>query len=231
MCSTVAMDHLEDPSAWPSLEKQVLGGGELLAALGAKFLVLIDELYTNPFTGEHMRPARLDESAWKRLIDTTHKVADIARDRFGLTIVFHPHADTHIENGDQIEKFLEQTDPERVFLCLDTGHFAYKGVEPVSFMRRHHRRVPYLHLKSVDRDLQRKVVAENIPFGKAVGMNMFCEPALGTVDFLALRDLLREIDYEGWGIVELDMYPVATFDKPLPIAKRIRAYLREIGIG
>ena len=34
---------------------------------------------------------------------------------------------------------------------------------------------------------------------------------------------------DGWAIVEQDMYPTP-FDKPLPIAKRTRAYLREIGI-
>ena len=59
---------------------------------------------------------------------------------------------------------------------------------------------------------------------------MFCEPSVGGVDFLAFRDVLREIDYDGFAIVEQDMYP-APFDKPLPIAKRTRAYLREIGVG
>jgi inosose dehydratase len=61
-------------------------------------------------------------------------------------------------------------------------------------------------------------------------MDMFCEPSAGAVDFLAFRDVLSDIDYEGFAIVEQDMYP-APFDKPLPIAKRTRAYLREIGIG
>jgi inosose dehydratase len=97
-------------------------------------------------------------------------------------------------------------------------------------MRKHHRRIPYLHIKSVDSDVQRKVEAEHIPFAVAVGMDMFCELARGVVDFAAFRDVLRDIDYDGWAIVEQDMYP-APFDKPLPIAKRNRAYLREIGIG
>ncbi len=97
-------------------------------------------------------------------------------------------------------------------------------------MRRHHRRIPYLHLKSVDRDVQQRVEAEQIPFGTAVAMDVFCEPSRGAVDFLAFRDLLKEIGYDGWATVEQDMYP-APFDKPLPIAKRTRAYLRQIGIG
>jgi hypothetical protein len=54
--------------------------------------------------------------------------------------------------------------------------------------------------------------------------------AAAASDYLALRDVLREVDFDGYAIVEQDMCP-APFDKPLPIAKRTRTYLREIGIG
>ena len=227
---TFAMANVEEPSLWGELERQVLGAGERLAALDAKYLVLIDDTYTDLFTGEAIAPKRLDESAWGRFIETTHRVADIARDRFGLQLVFHPHAETHIEYEDQIEAFLEQTDPDRISICFDTGHHAYRGGDPINFMRQHHDRIPYLHLKSIDPEIQERVEAEGIPFAEAVKMDMFVEPSKGAVDFLAFRDLLREIDYDGYAIVEQDMYP-APFDKPLPIAKRTRAYLREIGIG
>ena len=210
--------------------RQVLGAGERLAALDAKYLVLIDDTYTDLFTGKAIGPKRLDEDAWGRFIETTHKVADIARNRFGLQLVFHPHAETHVEYEDQIEAFLEQTDPDRVSICFDTGHHAYRGGDPINFMRRHHDRIPYLHLKSIDPDVQKQVEAEGIPFAEAVKMDMFVEPSKGAVDFLAFRDMLQKIDYNGYAIVEQDMYP-ASFDKPLPIAKRTRAYLREIGIG
>jgi inosose dehydratase len=228
--ASFAMAPLEEPSAWPELERQVLGAGGLLAALGAPFLVLIDDTYSNLFTGKPTAPARLDPDGWKRLIETTHRVADLAGNQFGLRVVFHPHAETHVEYEDQIELFLEQTDPERVFLCLDTGHHAYRGGDPVAFFRRHHCRIPYLHLKSVDRELQKRVEAERIPFAVAVGMDMFCEPSRGAVDFPAFRAALRDVDYHGLATVEQDMYP-APFDKPLPIARRTRAYLRAIGIG
>jgi inosose dehydratase len=49
------------------------------------------------------------------------------------------------------------------------------------------------------------------------------------VEFIALRNLLRELSYSGWTIVEQDMHP-APPDKPLPISKRTRIYLREISI-
>ena len=227
---TFAMGHLEDDAAWPGLEKQILGAGESLAYLGAEYLILIDDTYTNLWTGEATAPGRLDDEAWKHLVDRVHYVVDLVRDRFDLQVVFHPHAETHVEYEDQIERLLSQTDPERVVLCLDTGHHAYREAIRSPFFGANHRRIPYLHLKSVRPDLQRKVAEENIPFAHAVGMDLFCEPSQGVVDFPALCRVLQEIDYDGYAIVEQDMYP-ASFDKPLPIARRTREYLRAIGIG
>jgi inosose dehydratase len=88
-----------------------------------------------------------------------------------------------VEYEEQIERFLAETDPERVSLCLDTGHHAYRGGDPVSFMRKHHQRIPYLHFKSIDPEIRRRVEAEGIPFPTAVRMGMFCEPAQGTETF------------------------------------------------
>ncbi len=221
---------LEDPALWPEIEKTISASGELLAALGAEYFVLIDAPYSNLATGEILAPATLDEGKWRCLIDTTHRIADLLRERFGVKLLFHPHAESHVEYEDQIERFLQETDPARVGICFDTGHHAYRGGDPVRFMRKHHDRIPYLHLKSVDRQVQRKVEAEHIPFAQAVAMDMFVEPSQGAVDFKAFRDVLTEINYEGYAIVEQDMYP-APFDKPLPIAKRTREYLRQVGIG
>ena len=229
--SFVEGDLSNPDTSWPRIERQLRGWGEIFHQFNAKFLVLIQDCYTNLFTGEQIAPSRLDDAAFARLVDTTHKVARIARQDYGMTLVFHPHAQTHIEYEDQIEQFLDATDPALVSIVLDTGHHSYCGGDPVSFMRKHHARIPYLHLKSVDPALRTRVAAENIPFAQAVGMGMFVEPSKGAVDFMAFRDLLREIDYQGFGIVEQDMFPVPTFDKPLPIARRTRAYLREIGLG
>ncbi len=221
---------LEDPSHWEEMERTISASGRLLAALGAEYFILIDAPYSNLATGEIVAPSKLDQAGWQRLIDTTHRVADLLLQRHGVKLLFHPHAETHVEYEDQIERFLQDTDPARVNLCFDTGHHAYRGGDPVAFMRKHHDRIPYLHLKSVDPAVQRKVEAERIPFAQAVAMDMFVEPNQGAVDFTAFRDLLCELDYDGYAIVEQDMYP-APFDKPLPIAQRTREYLREIGIG
>ena len=100
----------------------------------------------------------------------------------------------------------------------------------MSFLRKHHERVSYLHLKNVDRTVQARVNAEAIPFETAVELGVFCEPLLGVVDFVELAKVLREIGYDGWATVEQDMRRPA-LDVPLPLARRTREYLREIGLG
>ena len=44
-------------------------------------------------------------------------------------------------------------------------------------------------------------------------MGIFCEPAQGIVDFVAFRDALQEIAYDGWAIVEQDMYPTCSINR------------------
>ena len=91
-------------------------------------------------------------------------------------------------------------------------------------------RIPYLHLKNVDAEKRDAVNRGNVSFAEAVANDMFVEPQEGVVDFQEFRDVLEEINFEGFCIVEQDMYP-APFDKPLPIAARTLEYLREIGMG
>ena len=229
ICGTFMMPHLEDGDAWPEIEKEAMNVGNSLTALGAEFVILIDNTYSD-VDGKPVRPSRLDDDGWKTSIENTHKIADLVIERFGLNLVYHPHSETHVEYEDQIELLLEQTDPSRVSMALDTGHHAYRGGDPIAFMRRHHDRIRYLHLKSVDSEIQKKVERERIAFAPAVAMGVFCELDQGAVDFLAFRDVLREVNYEGWAVVEQDLYP-ADFDTLLPIGRRNREYLREIGVG
>jgi inosose dehydratase len=230
VCACIVEGNLEDAAHWPDVEAQVLGGGELAAALDARFMVLIDDGYTDLVTGDAIAPKRLDEDGWKRLIDTTNRIAETARDRFGLRLLFHPNTETHVEYEDQIEALLAQTDPELVGLCLDLGHHAYCHGDPIAFMRRHHQRLEHVHFKNVDAEVLQRVERDGISVGQASGMDVFCALEDGVVDYEAVRDVLRAVDYNGFAIVEHDMFP-APFDKPLPIARRALAYLEEIGIG
>ena len=85
------------------------------------------------------------------------------RERYGLDIVVHPHADTHIDTEDHVERFLDATDPDLVNLCLDTGHYAYCGGDSVKLIETYGERIGYLHLKQVDPEILADVVRQRGP--------------------------------------------------------------------
>ncbi|TRZ40137.1 hypothetical protein CEQ21_04135 [Niallia circulans] len=190
----------------------------------AKYVVLIDDCYTDLFSGELIRQQILNEEEWRSFIRNVEQIRNHAKSTYGLEVVFHPHAQSHVETEEQIERLLQDTD---INLCLDTGHHAYADGDPVAFMRKHNKRIPYLHIKSCNLKVRERMQKENWSFAKAVSEDIMCEPELGVVDMEAFFEVLSDINYNGWAVVEQDMYP-APFDKPYPIAKRTSEYLKTI---
>jgi inosose dehydratase len=229
-CGQAIMLPLEDPDIWPALEHEIKASGILLQALSARHLVLIDAMYTDLHSGARIQPRELDDDAWWRLIENVERAARVAQEFYGLRLSFHPHAETHVETEAQIERLLAETDPHLVRLCFDTGHHLYAGGDPIGFMRRHHDRVDYLHVKSVDPAVLADARRESLPFSAAVARGAFCELDRGAIDFARFGDLLQQVNFQGFVVVEQDMYP-APPDKPLPIARANRDYLRRLGWG
>jgi inosose dehydratase len=213
---------LEATDAWQEMRDRTVGVCDILAYLNARHVVLLDQPYTDG-------PRELDAAGWQSLRDNLHRLGEYAASR-GIMAAFHPHADTTVQYEAQIERLLDLTDPALVNLCLDVGHHAYAGGDPVAFFRRHHNRVVYLHLKDVDDAIARRARDAAWPFGRAVSEGAFVDLGQGRVDVVAINRVAQEVGFDGWGIVEQDMYP-APLDKPLPIARRNREYLRSHGIG
>ncbi|MDQ6672735.1 MAG: sugar phosphate isomerase/epimerase [Chloroflexota bacterium] len=224
---TIAGD-LSAADAWQSMRATTASVCNVLEPLGARFLVLLDSGHPDS-SQTRGGPPKLDEPGWQRLCETVHRLGEYTASR-GIAAVFHPHADTAIQFEPDIEEFLALTDPSLVNLCLDVGHHAYAGGDAVRFFRDHHTRIPYLHLKDVDPRLSERARVEGWGMGRAVAEGAFVDLGKGCVDFHSLNRVVGQVDFDGWGIVEQDMFP-APFDKPLPIARRNRQYLRDTGLG
>lgn len=221
---TISVD-LAAAEGWPAARASTAAVCDILSHLGASFLVVLDAGPGDATGG----PVELDEAGWARLRDNVHHLGEYTASR-GIAAVFHPHGDTSIQFETEIERFVELTDPALVNLCLDVGHHAYAGGDAVRFFRDHHSRVPYLHLKDVDAEISQRAMRDGWHMGRAVDEGAFVDLGQGCVDFDALNQVARDVGYDGWGIVEQDMFP-APFDKPLPIARRNRQFLRDHGIG
>ncbi len=203
---------------------------ELTAAVGGEHVVFVPVPgYRDDATGAYLEPAELDADAWTTLIRSTDDLGKVVAEEYGLKLQFHPHADSHVETQAQTERFLEETDPRWVNLCLDTGHLAYTRADNVAIIRGYPERIGYVHIKQMDPEMVAKAEAEDLAFGQAVAMGASCEPPTGLPDIPSVVEALSELDAELFVVVEQDMYPVE-FDRPEPIARRTRDYLRGVGV-
>jgi len=144
--------------------------------------------------------------------------------------VFHPHVDTHVDTQDRVEKFLQDTDPRYVNLCLDTGHISYCDGDNVAIVRGAPERIHYVHLKQVDSAVRDRVLAENLPLSEAVKLGAMVEPPYGIPEMPPLLDALAELGTDLFAVIEQDLYPVEP-DVPLPIAARTAGYFVACGLG
>ncbi|MEV6674635.1 sugar phosphate isomerase/epimerase [Streptomyces sp. NPDC051162] len=217
------------PAVWDATWEQVAAVAGLARATGARHLVVIPSFWRDDRTAETVESPELTAEQWRHLATGTERLAREVRDRFGLDIVVHPHADTHIDTEAHVERFLDATDPALVNLCLDTGHYAYCGGDSVKLIETYGERIGYLHLKQVDPAVLADVVAKGTPFGPAVRQGVMCEPPRGVPALEPVLAAAAKLDADLFAIVEQDMYPCSP-DRPLPIARRTRRYLRGCGV-
>ncbi|MFJ7259559.1 sugar phosphate isomerase/epimerase family protein [Streptomyces globosus] len=216
------------PAVWADTWEHVSRVAALTRDMGADHLVVIPAFWRDDKTGAVLEDRELTAEGWRELAGQTERLGREVRDRFGLRIVVHPHADTHIDTPANVARFLDATDPELVSLCLDTGHYVYCGGDSVAAIEEFGERIGYLHLKQVDPRVLAEVVAEQVPFGPAVARGVMCEPPSGVPALEPVLAAAQRLGVDLFAIVEQDMYPCPP-DRPLPIARRTRAYLRSCG--
>ena len=225
---TVAMglqrgrDALEKAKADCDIEMGILGPN------GARHLVILPEGYTDMDGKLTMSPTLTDDE-WTNLNTGMSELGKYVADKHGAVLVFHTHADSHVGTQEEIERFLDGTDPETVQLCLDTGHVAYCGADNLKLIADYADRVQYVHLKQVDRAIRARVAEEKLGFPPAVRLGVMVEPPLGDPDMPSLLAALAGLDRDLYCIVEQDLYP-CDWDKPLPIATRTYDYFKSCGM-
>ncbi len=191
-----------------------------------RYIDLLVEMYTDLITGKYVMKKELSDEESGNMFRNINRTAAVIREH-GYLPTLHPHVDCYIQTEEEIERVLENTDVE---LCLDTGHHVYGGGDPVTFYKKHHSRIPYLHVKECDLSVKKQMELENWSFAEAVTKDIMCEPGKGNIDFRKLFDIMKENGFDGWVVVEQDMYPVQDFSMPFQIARRTREYLKMTGI-
>lgn len=204
-----------------------------LAVAGARFLVLADagndaRLAVAGRADAAGAPA-LDDDGWRRFAETAERIGAEAN-ALGLRAVFHPEAGSYVETEGEIEQLLARTAPDLLGLCLDTGHVAYGGGDPVAIAKRHAARTDHVHAKDVDPGILGRVRREGLGYLAAASAGIFVPAGRGQVDFAGVFAALDLARSDRWVIVEQDVRLGigAVEQDPEENARASRAHLLEL---
>ena len=159
--------------------------------------------------------ASLVRAQWDHVGSMLARLDDVVGER-GLVHALHPHVGTLVETADDIARVMDHHDAR---WCLDTGHLAIGGVDPVAFARDLGDRVVHVHLKDVGLSLAERVSSSELSLLGAVQRGLF--RPLGAGD-LAIGDVVGALEataYDGWYVLEQDT--AITGDEPHAAARPI----------
>ncbi len=222
---------LFDPRKYDEALGHALTVGRVLAAAGARHLVLADDNGTVPELVKQAgrrKGSVLNADQWRVVCAGVDRIARALHDQLGLITVFHHHCAGYIETPEETARLMDGTNPEFVGLCLDTGHYHYAGGNAVQCIKDLGERVRYLHLKDCDADVRAACIHDEADYFQATARGVFCELGKGEVDFPGVLAAMEALGYNGWAIVEQDVL-VDDLDAPRQSAARNREYLRSLG--
>ena len=186
-----------------------------LAEAGAEVLVLAVRTGAPGYdAGRAPTPAE-----WETLGRGLAGALEIGR-RNGLTVAVHPHVGTLIEKEPEIRHLLDSTEAS---LCLDTGHLAVAGVDPVRVARAAAGRIAHVHLKDVNGALAERVRSGALGYHEAVRRGLYRPLGEGDVDVAGVVESLRGQGYDGWYVLEQDLVIEADGDGARPLENTLQS--------
>lgn len=200
---------------------------DFLHAMGAKVIVVSEQghsiqgqMDTPIFDGKYI----MNEEEWKMLADGLNKLGKLAQEK-DMKIVYHHHMGTVVQTTEEIDKLMNMTDENLVYLLFDTGHLVYSGEDPVAIAKKYAKRIKHVHLKDIRAEKRAKVKKEKLSFLKGVREGAFTVPGDGCIDFEPIFKVLSDNDYEGWMLVEAEQDPAIA--NPLEYALKARKYIKD----
>lgn len=167
----------------------------------------------------------MNDEEWELLCTGLNRLGKIAKEEYGIALTFHHHMGTVVQNPDEVERMMANTDPELVSLLFDSGHFTYCGADPLEMVTKYSSRIKHVHLKDIRPEVVAKIKAEDGSFLDGVRAGAFTIPGDGCIDFDSIFKVLEESKYEGYMVVEAEQDPAKA--NPLEYALQARKFIAE----
>ena len=199
---------------------------EYLKEVNADVAVVSEQTYSIQGTDKSVfteKPYFTDEE-WHELCQGLNKLGAIA-DQYNLKLVYHHHLGTGVETLEEVDRLMENTNPENVHLLYDTGHIYVSAGEYMTLLDKHMNRIQHVHFKDIRKDVMEHCKAEGQSFLQSFLKGMFTVPGDGCIDFTEPYNRLLDNGYEGWIVIEAEQDP--SIAHPLEYAIRARSYIDE----
>lgn len=170
----------------------------------------VENLVVMP-TNTHYGMEPITPDKLRIMADLWNRVGRMARSH-GMKLGCHHEFWGGIRTPQQLDFFYANTDPEDVYLFIDTAQHQIASVDPVDLYVKYHDRVSGFHLKDTHHidlvgDYRAKPDPELVASTTRRWFHEMGTPE-GLVDFPALMAALKEFGYQGWLGVEHDKAPI-----------------------
>ena len=210
------------------VEKEFRAQLAFLKAMGAKVIGASEQSYSvqgqldTPIFGHKYE---MNDQEWDTFCTGMNKLGKIAKEEYGIALTFHHHMGTVVQSLAEVDRMMENTDPEYVSLLFDTGHFTYCGEDPLEVVKKYVHRIKHVHLKDIRPEVVEQVKKENMSFLAGVRAGAFTIPGDGCINYDPIFKVLEEAGYEGYMVVEAEQDPAKA--NQLEYAIRARKFIAE----
>ena len=215
------------------VEKEFRAQLTFLKAMGAKVIGASEQSHS--VQGQMDTPVfghkyEMNDEEWDIFCTGMNKLGKIAKEEYGIALTFHHHMGTVVQSLAEVDRMMENTDPEYVSLLFDTGHFTYCGEDPLEVVKKYVHRIKHVHLKDIRPEVVEQVKKENMSFLAGVRAGAFTIPGDGCINYDPIFKVLEEAGYEGYMVVEAEQDPAKA--NPFEYAKMGREYITaHTGLG
>ena len=200
---------------------------DFLYEMGAKVIVVSEQgrsIQGNQDTPLFEEKPVFTEEEWQKLALGLNNLGELAQEK-SMKLVYHHHMGTGVQTKDEINRLMEMTDGNLVFLLYDTGHLFFSGENPLEILESHLSRIKHVHLKDVRPAIVNKVKQDRLSFLAGVKEGVFTVPGDGDINFKPIFQTLAQSSYRGWMIVEAEQDPSRA--NPFEYALMARNYIKE----
>ena len=165
-------------------------------------------------------PLFVDLKLAERIADLLNRMGATAI-KYGVKIALHPEAFSMFRNSRDVDLFMMLTDPTYVFFCPDTAQFVVAGSDPIRIVDHHRERVIIAHWKDAVGPAPANVPIDETIYDRQ--SQWFAPVGTGVMDWPNWMRLMRDMNYKGWAILELDSTP-----NPVEKLKTIKRYAEDV---